>query len=419
MKKRSVTKRITTALLATVLAFGLLTVSGGAPLSEAEVRTYEDMIAAAGQKREEAEEILAEIQRDQAKAYDQIAQYDQILELNEEMRRLTEEQIEALGRQLVDTRQAMEDTALHIEAQKQTLLDRMRDTYMDSATDYLEVLFDSTSLFDFLKKLDYFDAVMSYDRDLIRQMGEEEERLAEYEQLLLTTEEEQQLRLSDLDQRIAEYHEAEEEKYAFISTLEENEQWWTDNYAYSKYLEDTLNREMEAYLVRLEEQRRQEEEKARQEAELQRQKDEAARLYEEVNSYYGELTEQWPLEEGVKYRVSSEQGYRILFGIQDYHRGIDLACASGTKIYAFNGGTVVQSAFHYSYGNYVLIDHGGGIATLYAHMSNRLVDVGDRVVPGQQVGNVGLTGNTTGYHLHFEVRENGVVVNPENYLVFP
>ncbi len=117
--------------------------------------------------------------------------------------------------------------------------------------------------------------------------------------------------------------------------------------------------------------------------------------------------------------MSSEQGYRILWGIQDYHLGIDLACAGGTAVLAFNGGTVVKSTFHYSYGNYVLIDHGGGIATLYAHMSNRLVNEGDRVEAGQQVGNVGLTGSTTGYHLHFEVRENGKVVNPRNYLVFP
>ena len=74
---------------------------------------------------------------------------------------------------------------------------------------------------------------------------------------------------------------------------------------------------------------------------------------------------------------------------------------------------------HWSYGNYVLIDHGGGISTLYAHMSDRLVSAGDTVSAGQIIGHVGLTGNTFGYHLHFEVRENGTVVNPRNYLTFP
>jgi murein DD-endopeptidase MepM/ murein hydrolase activator NlpD len=67
----------------------------------------------------------------------------------------------------------------------------------------------------------------------------------------------------------------------------------------------------------------------------------------------------------------------------------------------------------------VLIDHGGGIATLYAHMSERLVNPGDKVAAGQLIGYVGLTGNTTGYHLHFEVRKDGQVTQPRDYIVLP
>ena len=418
-KKNRVLSRAAAALLSAAAACMVFTSAAAAVITQADVRSYEDRLAEVGQRRTEAEEVLAEIRKSQARTYEQIAQYDRILELNDEMRRLTEEQITALGGQIEDTRQSIEDTRQSIERQRKALLDRMRENYMDSSTDYLEVLLSSTSLFDFLKKLDYVDAVLNYDQRLIRQMGEEEERLAEYEALLVSAEAEQRLHLEELNDRMEEYRAAEEEKYAYIVGLDANEQWWTENYAYNKDLEDTLNRELEATLVRLEEQRREEAERARQQAELERQKEEAARLYEEADTYYGDLNEHWPLEPGVTYKVSSEQGYRILWGIRDYHLGIDLACPSGTEVLAFNGGTVAKSAYHYSYGNYVLIDHGGGIATLYAHMSNRLVDVGDRVEAGQQVGNVGLTGSTTGYHLHFEVRENGKVVNPRNYLVFP
>ena len=418
-KKNRVLSRAAAALLSAAAACMVFTSAAAAVITEADVRSYEDRLAEVGQRRTEAEEVLAEIRKSQARTYEQIAQYDRILELNDEMRRLTEEQITALEGQIEDTRQSIEDTRQSIERQRKALLDRMRENYMDSSTDYLEVLLSSTSLFDFLKKLDYVDAVLNYDQRLIRQMGEEEERLAEYEALLVSAEAEQRLHLEELNDRMEEYRAAEEEKYAYIVGLDANEQWWTENYAYNKDLEDTLNRELEATLVRLEEQRREEAERARQQAELERQKEEAARLYEEADTYYGDLNEHWPLEPGVTYKVSSEQGYRILWGIRDYHLGIDLACPSGTEVLAFNGGTVAKSAYHYSYGNYVLIDHGGGIATLYAHMSNRLVDVGDRVEAGQQVGNVGLTGSTTGYHLHFEVRENGKVVNPRNYLVFP
>ena len=418
-KKNTAALRLAAVLLTVVLTAASLPSSALAVITDADIFSYEERLADVGAKRAEAEAVLAEIQRTQARTYEQIEQYDKILELNDELRRLTEEQIGALGQQIEDTRQAIVDTRTRIARQQEALLDRMRETYMDTQTDYLEVLLSSTSLFDFLKKLDYVDAVVNYDRKLIRQMGDEEDRLAEFEALLVSTEEDQRNKLAELDSRIAEYEAAEEEKYAYILSLQTNEQWWTENWAYSKDLEDTLNRELEATLIRYEEQLREEAERARQEAELERQKEEAARQYEEANTYYGEINEHWPLEPGVKYRVSSEQGYRMLFGIQDYHLGIDLACAGGTEVLAFNGGTVVTSARHYSYGNYVVIEHGGGIATLYAHMSNRLVDVGDRVEAGQQVGNVGLTGNTTGYHLHFEVRENGKVVNPRNYLVFP
>ena len=126
----------------------------------------------------------------------------------------------------------------------------------------------------------------------------------------------------------------------------------------------------------------------------------------------------WVLEPGVAYTVSSEQGARELYGQYDYHLGTDFACAAGTEIHAYNAGTVLISEYHYSYGNYVLVDHGGGLQTLYAHMSERAVSAGDWVESGQLLGYVGMTGSAYGYHLHFEVRENGNVQNPRNYLDF-
>ena len=126
----------------------------------------------------------------------------------------------------------------------------------------------------------------------------------------------------------------------------------------------------------------------------------------------------WVLEPGVSYTVSSEQGWRDLYGQSDYHLGTDFACAAGTEIHAYNAGTVLISEYHSSYGNYVLVDHGGGIQTLYAHMAERAVSAGDWVESGQILGYVGMTGSAYGYHLHFEVRVNGEVQNPRNYLDF-
>ena len=142
---------------------------------------------------------------------------------------------------------------------------------------------------------------------------------------------------------------------------------------------------------------------------------------QEVNNdytYTGGLMS-WPLEAGVSYYVSSEYGWRSIYGVEDFHLAIDLACDNGTTVMAAAGGTVLRSEYHASYGNYVLIDHGNGLSTLYAHMSANNVSVGENVAEGETIGWVGLTGNTFGYHLHFETRENGSTVNPRNYIALP
>lgn len=100
-----------------------------------------------------------------------------------------------------------------------------------------------------------------------------------------------------------------------------------------------------------------------------------------------------------------------------YHGGIDFPCPTGTKVCAAaDGKVIVAKELNYSYGHYIIIDHGNGLTTLYAHNSKLLVGVGDTVTKGQAIAYSGSTGNSTGPHCHFEVRVNGVRVNPENYL---
>ncbi|MCX7923132.1 MAG: M23 family metallopeptidase [Clostridia bacterium] len=97
------------------------------------------------------------------------------------------------------------------------------------------------------------------------------------------------------------------------------------------------------------------------------------------------------------------------------HTGIDINAASGASIVAANSGTVILASWQGGYGNAVIIDHGGGITTLYGHCSRMLVSVGDKVKRGEVIAKVGSTGWSTGPHLHFEVRKNGSTVNPLSY----
>ena len=124
----------------------------------------------------------------------------------------------------------------------------------------------------------------------------------------------------------------------------------------------------------------------------------------------------WP----VYGNITSYFGYRSIFGSYSYHGGIDIATSYGTPIKAADGGTVVfagtGTGSYWSYGNYVVIDHGNGKQTYYAHCSSLLVSTGDKVYQGQAIARVGSTGRSTGNHCHFEVKINGTSVNPLSYL---
>lgn len=116
--------------------------------------------------------------------------------------------------------------------------------------------------------------------------------------------------------------------------------------------------------------------------------------------------------------ISSYYGWRThpIFGTRRMHTGIDLAAIGGTPIYAAEAGRVIIAGVRGGYGNAVVIDHGGGLATLYAHQSRLTVSVGERVAAGERIGFVGCTGYCTGDHLHFEVHINGKHTDPLPYL---
>ncbi|MBR4151236.1 MAG: peptidoglycan DD-metalloendopeptidase family protein, partial [Firmicutes bacterium] len=124
----------------------------------------------------------------------------------------------------------------------------------------------------------------------------------------------------------------------------------------------------------------------------------------------------WPSQSST--RVTSPFGNRLhpILKVYKLHTGIDIGAPNGTNILAANDGTVISAGYNNSYGYMVMLDHGGGIVTLYAHCSKLLVSKGDAVARGQVIALVGSTGMSTGPHLHFEVRINGVYKNPLEYV---
>ena len=117
-------------------------------------------------------------------------------------------------------------------------------------------------------------------------------------------------------------------------------------------------------------------------------------------------------------RVSDDYGMRIhpTLGVEQFHNGVDFAAPKGTAIYAAYDGQVVAAAYSATTANYVMIDHGDGLYTIYMHASALYVNRGDMVAKGETIAAVGSTGRSTGNHLHFSVRLNGSYVSPWGYL---
>lgn len=390
MKTKIISLIIALFCLTPILAFTTITLA--ADLTDANVTAMEKEIAAVTQKIEAAQKQLESIRSQQNEAWYEMSVLDELINLNVQQKELAQMQLDGLTVQINATKESIAETEMLIEKQETAFLERMAQNYMDEDIDYIELVLGAQDLVDFLTNMDRVNAILEYDQRVIDGLLENKKQLEIVKAKLDESEALQMQRVAEYSKIISEKEALSKEKYSFIQQLNANEASAKESYEYYKKLDEQLNKELEEYL-----------------AELQR----------KTQSAYVGGNGGWPLQPGAYYYVSSEQGWRNLWGSQDYHLGIDLACYNGTHILAFNAGTVLKSEYHWSYGNYVLIDHGGGISTLYAHMSQNTVQVGQYVQAGQLVGYCGLTGSTSGYHLHFEVRENGTVVNPRNYLVFP
>ena len=272
---------------------------------------------------------------------------------------------------------------------------RVRSMEENGLITYLEILFNSTSFADLLARWDFIADIMRADEQLHSnlQAARNEARAAE-EALRLTRIDFEREQIQ-LENREAELAEQLAHANALISeimrTLETEQALYDQITAEADIVQAEINR-------RVEEQRREEE----------------RRRVAEIDRVVGTGQLMWPVDGP----VTNHFGVRRheTFGVQRRHTGIDIEVPHGTNVRAADTGTVIRSDFNASYGHFIVINHGNGMTTLYAHLSTRLVSEGTHVGRGQVIGRVGSTGISTGPHLHFEVSIGGSRVNPLRYL---
>jgi murein DD-endopeptidase MepM/ murein hydrolase activator NlpD len=292
----------------------------------------------------------------------------------------------------------LENTELHIksnvelsnrltkklEAQTKTLHRRIRDIYKNGQINYLDVLLGAKDFNDFVSRMDILKKILAYDNALIQGTKTDREALRKAKEQLETD----RAKIVELRKLAAAKREQvasrrQERRGVLNAATYERE---TAEQAYRELIE--TSRQIEQMIKRIQSGEK------------------------NIGGSTGTMT--WPAEG----EITSPFGWRVhpIFGTQRLHTGIDIGADYGDAIRAADGGVVIHSDWMGGYGNAVIIDHGNGISTLYAHNSQLLVSEGQTVAKGQTISRCGSTGYSTGPHLHFEVRQNGSPVNPLNYL---
>ncbi len=306
--------------------------------------------------------------------------------------------IEEKEEEIVEITEDLEEAIAVETSQYEAMKARIRMMYVRGESMYLEIMFSAKTFSDLLTKADYIEKLEAYDRKKL----DEYKASREWTELCKAA-------LEAEKEALDEAKAAQEaDEAAMQELLEEKEA------ELAKYKKDIAAKENQIldYEAELEEQVRVIE--ALEAAILEEQKAIAAQ-YGVILSYDGG-TFTWPAPKYV--RISDEFGYRTdpFTGATGYHSGLDMAAPGGSPILAAYDGVVVAADWNWSMGNYVMINHGDGLYTVYMHASKLLCKKDDIVARGEQIANVGTTGRSTGNHLHFSVRLNGAYVNPWPYL---
>ncbi|MDR0957847.1 MAG: peptidoglycan DD-metalloendopeptidase family protein [Clostridiales bacterium] len=305
-----------------------------------------------------------------------------------------------------NTESDLAQTQSLIEGQRQALKERIRYIQENGSVNYLDVLIDSKSVSDFLNRLEYINQIVLYDDSMIKNLQQSENKISDDLKLLENARSQAEILAQDALVKKQTLENTIAEKQTRLLELEKNE-----NY-YSTQITDFQNTDaaLSALIAEAAEAAKNEEERlAREEAE----KKARASLAEK---YTGGIM-QWPvsgyhtISSGYDYRVDPISGKT-----HSFHTGIDIPAPKGTDITAASSGKVILAEYYGGYGYAVVIDHGGGISTLYGHNSKLVVSVGDYVNAGQVISKCGSTGYSTGPHCHFEVRVNGTHTNPLAYV---
>ncbi len=431
MNKKKLLVSILAGVMALLMLLGLIanilpsTVYAAASSSEIEkqIEELEKKGDSIQDKIDELEQKASENLSEMEKAVAEKDVIDQEIALLHQQQTNLNDQIAAYGLLIADKQEELDAAEARLAELNEKNKERIRAMEEDGALSYWSVLFKANDFSDLLDRLNMMEEIAASDRRRLKEMSaaarevaearaaleEEKNALVEKKAELTAMEAQLEDRRAEADTLLAKLNAMGEEYENFI--LEKEEEM------------NALSQEIAAKNDELDEAKKRE--------------------YEQwLSTSVPPTTQPQPGDDGgddddgppsnvvdgltwvvpVKYiKLTSPYGMRMhpIHHVWMMHSGVDLAAPAGRDIWATRSGVVVTATHNEAYGNYVIIDHGDGFRSLYAHMTHYVVEEGQYVGQGQKIGEVGSTGYSTGPHLHFEIHYNGSTVNPAEYVNLP
>ena len=355
-------------------------------VTKAQVDALKTKVAEAGKRKNELKAQLSGLTNDLSALQKQISLLDSQIEAQQDEIDAQEELLGELTQMIADKTIELEESERQQAEQYAQLRSRLRYMVEHGTTSSLSILLSSDSFSDFLNRYEIIRQISLRDENLFEQLKAIRDKVLTEKQELEDTKKEAEDTKLQMEANKAELEAQMEAKRKQMDSIQLAQKNVKDAYAAMIETED----------------------------ELMAQYKKAAAEYAAQSTYVGG-TFMWPLPAGNNV-VTCKYGMRThpITGKRKLHTGVDLRAATGTKVYAANKGTVTTSGYSSAWGNYIIISHGGGITTLYAHMSKRSVSKDDKVKQGDIIGYSGNTGYSTAPHLHFEICKNGSTYNPLN-----
>lgn len=387
-------RKVTAVLL---LVFLLVTILGSAFYQIAFAQSAQQAAEEARKEKQEAQQKLDENQEQQSNLLDYKGQLDSTINsLHLELETL-EETIVSTQSELDKLESDLEQAQNRVDIQDDLMKKRIRVMYEDGALGYLDVLLSAKSFSDLLSRIEAIRTITEYDANLLNRY-EKAKKTVEDNKILV---EQHKKSLEEArDSKLNKQDELQEQitlAQAEIDRLSAEESSLQEALAAARAAEEIANQRIAAAM-----------------AASGGYVDTSGDVYVPVNAgtFIWPFDQMYPITSGFVNRISP------IWGTAELHTGLDIGAPYGTTIRAAAAGRVLVSEFNTGgYGNYVVIDHGGGYTTLYGHASLNLVQAGQTVAQGQAISQVGSTGWSTGPHLHFEIRVNNSPIDPSPYVL--